>query len=117
MCSPRANPYRVLYNRHVNKANKGDGMGFYDIIKGLQGLTEEELQLINKTVVRNLKEKRNIKSAANKAMFSVGDQVKFCDRSGFCEVGTIVRIKTKKAIIDTGSIRNWDVPMGMLKKV
>jgi len=91
-------------------------MGFYDIIKGLQSLTEEELQLINKTVVRNLKEKRNIKSAVNKAMFTVGDRVKFRGRSGD-EVGTIVRIKTKKAIINTGpSSRDWDVPLGMLKR-
>lgn len=93
----------------------------HDIVKEVLSntgqFTDEELYAINTGVIGQLKFNRDRKAAANKVMFTVGDRVKFRGRTGD-EVGTIVRIKTKKAIINTGpSSRNWDVPLGILKKV
>ena len=46
-----------------------------------------------------------------------GDKVSFQGRKGAGLVtGTIVRIKTKKAIVEVSG-QNWNVPLGMLKKV
>jgi hypothetical protein len=52
---------------------------------------------------------KNMKSA-----LTSGDKVSFNGRTGLIS-GTIVRIKTKKAIVEVAG-QNWDVPLSMLKK-
>jgi preprotein translocase subunit YajC len=44
-----------------------------------------------------------------------GDRVSFQGRKSGSVTGTIVRIKTKKAIVEVSG-QNWDVPLAMLKK-
>jgi len=89
---------------------------FNDIINELKNLDETQLTTLNKAVVARAKILRNHNSAVNRIKFSVGDQVKFRGRHSD-EIGTIKRIKTKKAIIDTGASRNWDVPLSLLSVV
>lgn len=44
-----------------------------------------------------------------------GDKVSFQGKKAGSVIGTIVRIKTKKAIVEVSG-QNWDVPLAMLKK-
>jgi hypothetical protein len=44
-----------------------------------------------------------------------GDKVSFNGRTGY-QVGKIIRVKRKKAIIEVVG-RNWDVPLSMLTKI
>jgi len=89
----------------------------HDIVKNVLSntnqFTDEELRAINTAVIDQLKFNRNRKAAVNRAAFEAGDRVKFTGRRGVV-VGTIKRIKRKKAIVDTGELRCWDVPLGML---
>ena len=60
--------------------------------------------------LRQKKRTRNMKST-----LSAGDTVSFNGRKSGLVIGTIVRIKTKKAIVEVNGQR-WDVPMSMLEK-
>ena len=84
-----------------------------DVIEDLGQFTDEELRAINDAVIRQLKFNRSCKAAAARNIFKAGDRVKWSGRRGN-QVGTIVRVKRKKAICDVGAGRNWDVPLGML---
>ena len=83
------------------------------MINDLQNMSDSDLRELNEAVVARLKFNRNRKAAVNRAAFEAGDRVKFTGRWGEV-VGTIKRIKRKKAIVDTGELRCWDVPLGML---
>ncbi len=54
-----------------------------------------------------------------KSSLSVGDKVEwYSNRYKEVKTGTVLRVKTKKAIVEeTQMLQNWDIPMGMLKKV
>jgi len=87
-----------------------------NVIEDIGQFTDEELRAINTAVIKQLKSNRNRKAAVNRAAFEAGDRVKWSGRRGE-QVGTIVRVKRKKAIVsvDTGRLPgNWDVPLGML---
>jgi preprotein translocase subunit YajC len=60
--------------------------------------------------LRKNKRTRNMKSS-----LAVGDKVSFVGRKSGSVSGTIVRIKTKKAIVSVAG-QNWDVPLAMLQK-
>ena len=87
-----------------------------NVIEDLGQFTDEELRAINTAVIKQLKSNRNRKAAVNRAAFEAGDRVKWSGRRGE-QVGTIVRVKRKKAIVSVDEGRlpgNWDVPLGML---
>ena len=87
-----------------------------DVLEDLGQFTDAELREINAAVIRQLKFNRNCKAAAARNVFKAGDQVKWSGRRGE-QVGTIVRVKRKKAIVSVDEGRlpgNWDVPLGML---
>lgn len=91
-------------------------MSYQEIITGLRSLSEIELQSLNYAVCDQIKQIRNAESARKRCLFKAGDRVSFNGRRGYHE-GTIVRVKQKKAIINTGEFRNWDVPLNMLSAV
>ncbi len=83
------------------------------ILNDLRDLDETDLRTLNSAVIDQLKLLRNRNAAVNRRLFAAGDRVSFDGRGGYTE-GTIVRVKRKKAIVDVGIGRNWDVPLGML---
>ena len=83
------------------------------ILNDLRDMNEADLRTLNSAVVDQIKLLRNRDAALNRRIFSAGDRVKWNGRRGLTE-GTIVRVKRKKAIVDVGVGRNWDVPLGML---
>lgn len=84
-----------------------------NVLNNTDQFTDEELRAINDAVIRQLKLNRSCKAAEARNTFKAGDRVKWTGRRGN-QVGTIVRVKRKKAICDVGAGRNWDVPLGML---
>ena len=87
-----------------------------NVIEDLGQFTDEELRAINDAVIRQLKFNRSCKTAAARNIFKAGDRVSWTGRRGG-QVGTIVRVKRKKAIVSVNEGRrpgNWDVPLGML---
>ena len=83
------------------------------ILNDLLDMDENDLRELNNACVSQLKAMRSRKSALNRHVFKTGDRVTWNGRRGN-QVGTIVRVKRKKAICDAGAGRNWDVPLGML---
>ena len=87
-----------------------------NVLEDLGQFTDEELRAINTAVINQLKSNRNHKATVNRYAFKPGDQVKWTGRRGE-QVGTVVRVKRKKAIVSVDEGRlpgNWDVPLGML---
>ena len=100
---------KVLMNDTVTLAIK-------NVLSNIDLLEDKELRAINTAVIKQLKSNRNRKAAVNRAAFEAGDRVKWSGRRGE-QVGTIVRVKRKKAIVSVDEGRlpgNWDVPLGML---
>ena len=86
------------------------------ILNDLRDMDEADLRTLNSAVVDQLKLLRNRDAAVNRRIFKAGDRVSFDGRGGYT-VGTIVRVKRKKAIVSVDDGRrpgNWDVPLGML---
>ena len=54
-----------------------------------------------------------------KNTLSTGDLVEwYSGRSKKVKTGRVVKVKTKKAIVEeTSMLGRWDIPMGMLKKI
>jgi len=82
----------------------------------LPTLTETQLRTLNRLVIDQLKSIRDIEAAEKRRVLRAGDRVSWSGRNGYTE-GTIVRVKRKKAIVDIGLGRNWDVPLSMLTSV
>ena len=59
--------------------------------------------------------RKNKRTKVMKSSLAVGDTVSFNGKRSGSVVGTIVRIKTKKAIVAVNG-QNWDVPLAMLQK-
>jgi len=87
-----------------------------EILNNLRDLNEDDLHTLNASVVDQIKLLRNRDAAIRRRLFGVGDRVSWTGRGGYTE-GTIVRVKRKKAIVDIGAGRNWDVPLGMLSSI
>ena len=85
-----------------------------NILTALRGLSDSELLTLNREVCSQLKTTRDRSSAAKRHLFKAGDKVHWNGRGGFTE-GIIVRVKRKKAIVNTGDVRLWDVPISMLE--
>lgn len=54
-----------------------------------------------------------------KSTLLVGDKVEwYSSRNKEVRTGSVIKIKTKKAIVEEAKMLNhWDIPMGMLKKI
>ena len=89
-------------------------MTYTQILTNLSTLSESELRSLNHAVCDQLKAIRNQEAALARHLFKAGDKVSWDGRRGYTE-GTIVRVKRKKAIVNTGEFRNWDVPLNMLR--
>jgi len=86
------------------------------ILIDILDMDEADLRTLNHAAITQLKALRSRKTAINRHAFKEGDQVTFKGRAGNM-IGTVKRVKRKKAIIDTGELRCWDVPLGMLALV
>lgn len=91
-------------------------MSYQEILSGLYSLSEGELLTLNTAVCNQLKQVRNAEARRKRFLFKAGDKVSFNSRRGYKE-GIVVRVKRKKAIVNTGEFQNWDVPLNMLSAV
>jgi hypothetical protein len=88
-------------------------MDLNQVIRILNTFTDDDLTALNRAVVTQIKTRRSAVSAINRHLFKAGDVVKWSGRNGPSK-GTIIRVKQKKAIVDAGPGRNWDIPLAML---
>lgn len=103
-----------------------------EVIAMLPNFSEEELTLINMSLINIARAKRKnphsakaLESAIAKATFNVGDKVEWMSRrEGRVLNGTIRKIKPKYILVQTeeqanGSERytGWNIPPLMLKKI
>jgi uncharacterized protein YkvS len=72
--------------------------------------TNEQLNAIGMAV----KYRRNQLSREIKKGLSIGDVVKFVDRSGITTTGRVKKVNIKYVIVDTG-VSRWRVPANMLE--
>ena len=87
---------------------------YLDTIEALSEMTDSQLRSLNHLVCDTLKGRRQSANLRAKHKFASGDRVSFSGRYGYTE-GTVVRVKRTKAIINTGELRDWNVPLGMLE--
>ena len=77
--------------------------------------SDEDVSQAWKLIAAEGKHRQDRRSGNMRYTLKSGDKVSFNGRSG-CQVGKIVRVKRKKAIVEVAN-RNWDVPLAMLKIV
>jgi hypothetical protein len=82
-------------------------------------LTSHELSEAISILVEERKLRQTGQLLHMKNSLIIGDKVEwFSTRNKKVLYGKVVRTKTKKAIVQQeGTALNWDIPMGMLKKV
>jgi len=87
-----------------------------DILKTmLMTWTDDEVSTAWGLIAEEGKLRKNKRTRDMKSSLVAGDTVSFNGRRSGAVTGTIVRIKTKKAIVEVNG-QNWDVPLAMLKK-
>ena len=96
-------------------------MSLNEIRTNLVSLSDEDLRALNRDLIGELKARRSLESARKRNLFSPGDRVTWSGRRGV-SVGTIVRVKRKKAIVHVQNgistiPESWDVPLSMLESV
>jgi len=82
------------------------------------GFTDDELLLINASVIGQLKFRRDQGVRNIRATLKVGDRVSFDARTRGVQEGAITKVKRKNALVnvaDQSSFgRTWDVPISAL---
>jgi len=117
-----ANKTYAWYNIKVINQS-GENMSLTQILNSIDGLTEEQLILLNNCVVTEIKAARKRKSASIKSTLSVGDRVSFTGRNRgrnarrFTVEGDITKIKRKNAEVRADSGLTWNVPITQLAKL
>ena len=92
----------------------GSRQSYLDTIEALSEMTDDQLRSLNHAICGRLKGRRQTANLRARHKFASGDRVSFSGRNGYIE-GTVVRVKRTKAIINTGELRDWNVPLGMLE--
>jgi hypothetical protein len=82
-------------------------------------LTNLELSEAISLLVEERKRRQGVQLLEMKNHLDVGDKVEwFSSRCQQVKTGTVIKTKTKKAIVEEENmLSRWDIPMGMLKKV
>ena len=82
-------------------------------------LTDHELSEVISLLCEERTTRQGNQLLEMKSHLNVGDKVEwFSSRGQQVKTGTVVKVKTKKAIVKEENMLNrWDIPMGMLKKV
>jgi len=82
-------------------------------------LSEYELSQVINMLVEERRKRQGHKLLTMKNTLNTGDRVEwFSARTKEIKTGTVVKVKTKKAIVEeTNMLNRWDIPMGMLNKV
>ncbi len=82
-------------------------------------LTDLELSEAISLLVEERKKRQGNQLLEMKSNLYPGDRVEwFSSRCQQVKTGTVIKTKTKKAIVEEENmLMKWDIPMGMLKKV
>tara|TARA_B100000809_G_C14805703_1_gene411946 strand:- start:24 stop:323 length:300 start_codon:yes stop_codon:yes gene_type:complete len=83
-------------------------------------LTDNELSEAISLLAEERKKRQGNQLLEMKSSLYPGDRVEwFSHRTQLVKTGTVIKVKTKKAIVeaDGRSQLRWDIPMGMLKKL
>ena len=78
--------------------------------------TDEEVSQAWHMIAAEGKRRKGERTKNMKSQLSLGDTVEYVSKRSGTVRGTIVRIKTKNAVVDTAG-QAWNVPMSMLTKV
>ena len=82
-------------------------------------LTDHELSEAISILVKVRSQRQGNQLLEMKSKLNPGDRVEwYSSRSQQVKTGTVVKTKTKKAIVEEENmLMKWDIPMGMLKKI
>jgi len=78
--------------------------------------TDDEIHEAWQMIADEGKRRKEVKTRKLKGTLSVGDQVEYQSRRTGKTSATIIRVKTKNALVEANGQR-WNVPMSMLTKV
>lgn len=81
------------------------------------GFTNDELMLINASVIGQLKFRRDQGTRNMRATLKLGDRVSFDAKTRGVQEGAITKIKRKNALVNVAPGRTWDVPISALTVV
>ena len=78
--------------------------------------SDEEVTLAWGMIADEGKRRKQVKTRKLKGTLRVGDKVEYQSRRTGMTLATIIRVKTKNALVEANGQR-WNVPMSMLTKV
>lgn len=82
----------------------------------LDGLTEEDLQNLNRLVVEKLKLLHKARSLKAMAEFNLADRVYFHHGQRRI-IGTVIRLNQKTVSVETNDGHHWTIPPAFLRKM
>ena len=89
------------------------------VLDRLDQLTYDELVYLNQEVVERIKLVRQAKTLVDQSQFRVNDRVEFTNERGQIIRGTIIRLNTKSATVQTDASGNetvWRVSPSLLRR-
>ena len=78
--------------------------------------SDEEVSEAWQMIADEGKRRKQVKTRKIKGLLKVGDTVEYNSRRNGTTTGTVIKIKTKNAVVEANGQR-WNVPMSMLTKV
>lgn len=79
--------------------------------------SDDEVSMAWRMIAEEGKMRKMMRTKKMKGALAVGDVVEYESRRTGKTTATIVKVKTKNALVEDASGQRWNVPMSMLKKV
>jgi len=79
--------------------------------------SDDEVREAWRMIAEEGKRRKNVRTKKMKGTLQVGDVVEYQSRRTGKTTATIVKVKTKNALVEDVSGQRWNVPMSMLTKV
>lgn len=91
---------------------------FADLVSAIikADLTEDQLRLLNKSVVQLIHEKQEVKNLEALKKFNLLDKVWFDAKTRGIVHGQIIKLNTKTAKVKATTGMTWNVSIGLLRK-
>ena len=78
--------------------------------------SDEEVSEAWQMIADEGKRRKQVKTRKIKGLLKAGDTVEYNSRRSGTTTGTVIKVKTKNAVVEANGQR-WNVPMSMLTKV
>ena len=79
--------------------------------------SDDEVNMAWRMIAEEGKRRKMVRTKKMKGALTVGDVVEYESRRTGKTTATIVKVKTKNALVEDASGQRWNVAMSMLKKV